>query len=657
MKQSSYKPPKFIKPCIAERPVFMPKKRKAHVITQLKKAVRPDKIIFFDCETTSKDIDEFTVEPQFCFLCASYINFKNGEKEENFTTDSLVKFWKWVNSKVNAGESLLLIAHNTDFDFNICKGFTYLHKAGYFLHLYTPDAGRFIHRWCTSPPPKFLDENGVEIPKEKHHQTIIVLDSMNYFKRSLDSIGQLMGLNKFPFPVEIKYNKECIEYCHQDVLILKTLILNYINWLDKNNFGPFALTLPSQTFKTFRYRFMTHKIYIHNDETAIDLEREAFQGGRVSCYRIGKQKKQKYYKLDVNGMYVYLMSHYNYPTKLVCCQGVMRQDLFEYHYKKYGIIAKVEYDTPTDCVPIHYKSRLNFPIGQGIAWLCKPELELLLEMGGTFKPLQFVSYELNPIFKKYMKYLTDLREYYKKEKNVLYDQLTKLLGVSVFGKFGQKQEVWKPIGQHFNQESWYESISNDRDNTIDVFKCIKGTIYKRIGLIEGNDTLVAIPAYVASYARAMLFRFMVLAKRENVFYNDTDSLFTNEAGMINLKPHIHLYELGKLAIEEISTNFIIHNPKDYVFGDEAKIKGVKRGAKELEPNIFEMFKWERTAGLIHDNRVETMRIIKYNKHLTRMYKKGIVLKSGEVRPFKLGMEDFRDESQIGKYQKRESGID
>jgi len=49
----------------------------------------------------------------------------------------------------------------------------------------------------------------------------------------------------------------------------------------------------------------------------LKLEREGYNGGRNECFYIGTLNSQKYYKLDVNSMYPYVMQNNKYPVELL----------------------------------------------------------------------------------------------------------------------------------------------------------------------------------------------------------------------------------------------------------------------------------------------------------------------------------------------------
>ena len=154
---------------------------------------------------------------------------------------------------------------------------------------------------------------------------------------------------------------------------------------------------------------------------------------------------------------------------------------------------------------------------------------------------------------------------------------------------------------------------------------------------------------ITAEARSDLWEFMEIAHLENLYYSDTDSLFVNKEGYINLQNADMLSEteLGKLKLEKFCKTLTIRNCKDYEYTNEKeqffeKKKGVNlKTAMRIDKNEFEVDFWTGYADFIRHNEkyyYTEKRIKKYNE----TYGKGITLKNGNINPVKL------NESEIYK---------
>jgi hypothetical protein len=88
-------------------------------------------------------------------------------------------------------------------------------------------------------------------------------------------------------------------------------------------------------------------------------------------------------------------------------------------------------------------------------------------------------------------------------------------------------------------------------------------------------------------------------------------------------------------VEGVHDDVIIHGPKDYLIDGHARIKGIRKNAKQIGPNTFEQDKFTTLVGLLRLGQLSAPVVTRLTKHLRRQYTKGIVDKSGRVSPLSL----------------------
>lgn len=595
----------------------------------------PRYVIYYDTETKQEEISDTEIHQKFHFGYAEFVDYKGQSKRDSLEFTDRNVFWNWVVSKTVPNNKLYLFAHNQDFDFRIMEGFTHLQAKGWSIHKLIIDYPRFIVNFANYTKKKPSEKGNKNIEKSTPRKYITVLDSLNWFRESLAQLGKQVGLEKLSFPEKTATKEEWDEYCQRDVKILRLAMETYIQFLHDENLGNFGVTLASQSLTAFKHRFMEHEISIHTKEPAVELEREGYYGGRTECFRIGKYNKETFYKLDINSMYPHQMASQVYPVKLLAHRRFVQPDVWEHHYKKNLVLAKVIVHTNIPCVPLRMNDRLCFPIGTFTTTLCTPELRLLEESGQSFEVIRYNIYEAKEIFKSYVDTLYELRKSFVKQGNEQYQYFCKLLMNSLYGKFGQRNTSWTNEGDDGTFDTRMTTVIDAVKKETKTVKIINGEWFVEGEMLEAFDSFVAISAFVTSYSRACLWRFIVKAGIENVYYMDTDSLFTNKQGYENLKSEIHPTRLGALALEDTTDEMILHNLKDYVFGGEVKIKGVSRKGIKVAENKYQVEQWEHFNGAIRKDRMETVIVKKTFKTLKREYLKGHVDKDGVVTPFEL----------------------
>lgn len=611
--------------------------RKAHILTPLKGCEMGRKVVFFDSE--SRLDEQLNHHPYL--ICATFARYdlKNPYQDRVYLKENknlnfypnLSNFYFELDNYVKKGESVTVYSHNCFYDLVVTQGITALTAMGYRVM-------SFFEKGLTF----FLKMQLIE--KEKIIKTLDFVSTTNYFSTSLNKLAKTFG---FPDKLEFDYNNGSIEdaiiYCKRDVEIIKLAMESFREMVKDEDFGTLKPTIAGQAYAAYRHSFMNAEIFIHNNDKATEIEREGYYGGRVECFRIGTYTGE-FYKTDVNSMYPYVMRNFTYPIKLASYRkkGTIR-NLRQLIKNGFGVIARVKLKTDKPNLPYRSKEKLIFPIGEFIATLPTPELEYCLKFNLITEVYENSIYYMDYIFKDYIDYFYHKRLQAKAAGDDVRTNMYKLFLNSLYGKFGQKSESWERIGDERPDKVQVLVVKNT-DGTKDIYKIFGGSIFKRIEEKESFNSFCAIAAHVTSYARMLLTSYLETASRKNVFYCDTDSIFTNSAGYKNLlnAGFIDDKELGKLKLEETGTELEIYAPKDYSFNHHIKIKGVKKDKdgnipepKRIEEGklVFECIQWHRLNGMLQKGIIDSYQNVVTEKKLNRVYNGGVIDNTGIVHPF------------------------
>ena len=595
--------------------------KKAHILKRNKKGELPSHLIFYDTESYKEKVNDTTEKHKLKLGWAVYVNVKRRKKILEFRENwkefrEKQEFWDFVISHVYGGSKLYLIAHNQNFDFIILDGFNYLQNHGWKLE-----------KWI-------IDSNLFYVCFRKKRKTIVVIDTLNIFKFSVKSLGKAIGLPKLKVDFDKVNDEELSRYCRRDVEIIKEMFKEYLKFLIEHDLGNFKWTIASQAFTAFRHRFMKHKIYIHDNEEVIKLERNSYRGGRVECFRLGKVY-EKIYDLDVNSLYPFVMRKFEYPVKLVKHGTNLSIEGLKRFLSKYCVIAHVFVNTPEPVFGVR-KERLVFPVGKFYAYLTTEELKYALERGYIKRVYEYAVYEKAKIFESYVDYFYELKALYSKRKDKVRRTLTKLFLNSLYGKFGQKNENLMELDDNGTGDYHVEIFYNERTKERSLIVNMGDKRFIKVkGNSEAMDSFVAIASEVTANARMHLWKLMLKAGRKNVYYCDTDSVFVNERGYKNLKYELDDYELGKLKIDKEGSYLELRNLKDYTLDDIEKIKGVRKDSKKISDNEYKTYRFLKFRSLLRKGSLNAPIVEYYTKKLKREYRKGVVLKNGIIQPFSL----------------------
>lgn len=591
--------------------------RKCHYLKGNLKSQTIHHAIWFDTETNQIALSGGGVKHVLDFGFAAYSRRRANNtwtRPEWLKFHTIEDFWTWVESKTKNKTRMYMFCHNTNFDLPVLDVFNQLPQLGFKLNFAVIEAPPTILKWT------------------KEGKNITIMDTLNWWRVPLKVLGQSLEFPKLKMPEKDASVVEWDTYCMRDTEIIMRAIQKWSDFVLNNDYGGFAPTLAGQAYRLYRHRFMHHKIAIHNQDRACELEREAYKGGRNECFMRGRLPGV--WKLyDINSMYPHVMSTKLYPTKLKYFSTHKNlTDVIEL-LTEYSVIARVKLNTLTPAYCISQNNKLIFPVGRFTATLCKPELQYAIAKGDIEKVEAVTVYEEHEIFKDYVAEIYALKTENKIAGRKLEAWLYKILLNSLYGKFGQKGLVY--VNEYHDMEipsrAWteFDVDSGETEN----YRCLSGLVQRLDCEIESRDSFPAIAACVTAEARMLLWSIIEQCGPGNTAYCDTDSILLSPTGEDRLQYPVHDTKLGALALEGVFDEVTIHGCKDYEMNDKIRTKGVKKNAIWLEKNIIQQDKWSSLKGLLRKEALNAPTTVPLIKHLSRSYDKGVCGPSGSVFPF------------------------
>lgn len=509
-------------------------------------------------------------------------------------------------------ERVAVCAHNLDYDALVLDLHGRLPKHGYRLTRAVLERGKWVQRWQSGGKGT-----------GKSARTIMLIDLGNFFPIPLRELAAWVGMRKWRLPDFDADNETWFRYCENDVKIELAALQAWLEFCAENDLGYFAPTIAGQAFNAFRHRFMRHQIFVHVHSDVIGIERAAYYGGRCEPFFRGRAPHYWYAHLDTNSMYGAVTYDESYPTKQVGHFGPLSVSKLAQLLESYAVIALVTIDTDVPAFPLRHGTKVAYPIGTFDTALASPELALGIEYGYVRAVHEAVTYDQAPIFRDYVKHFWNLRVRAQRNGDEFISKVGKRFLAALHGKFGQRIFTSELMASGVDREDEIWAEYDIEDRAWYEYRSLAGRVERRVREVQGRDTLVAIPAHVASYARVKLWHWIVEAGFENVFYVDTDSLIVNRKGLDRLRHHIKPKSLGGLRLIGQSTSLYIRAPKWYRFGSEVKRAGVSNRARSIEWDYFEQenfrnMRWALSHESAHSAIVEEVKInAPYRKLLSK----------------------------------------
>jgi hypothetical protein len=594
--------------------------RKAHYLDPTSGTLRPSEVIFFDTETRLVPADHNVTIQVLKLGVAWHCRTRAGidlKLQKEYIIRETADFWGWVNDTLRPRTTTYIVAHNIVFDLTVLHGWEQLASLGWGLQSFYTKGITSIFRWT------------------KGNRKIIGVDNTNLFPGKLARWGDILGKPKLSADFDTITDSDLLIYCRRDVEIMSDLWRLWLRFLDDNDCGSFKPTVGSTAFNTWRHQNVNHKVFIHADPQALLLERESYHGARVECLFKGRIENDRFYYLDVNNMYGWVLSRYEFPSELL---GVKKQATLNYLARKlqhYNVIARVALNVTENIYPYRYEGHICYPLGQFDITLTTPELIMALQHNWIMGIGSMAWYKAAPLFRDYVLHWHKLRHKFKEQGNSGQAEICKLLINSLYGKFGQQGFDQKIIGTVDPELIQVSTVYNERDNTYGRQIALGGILYEENKSGEAYHSFPAIAAHVTAYARLHLARLVAMAGAGNCFYMDTDSLLVNERGKTALTPLLHPTQMGLLK-EELSSSWIeINAPKDYAMADRQRIKGIRENAIPLGDGAYQQEQWIRFNGLLRAGNLNDYTVSTIIKHQLRQIYSGQLQPSGWVKPFYL----------------------
>jgi len=600
--------------------------RRWHVLRDNAGGALPYRILFLDTETEAV---ETTPDKELHRMTLGWSCYARRRNKEDTTFMEDWKEWtddysllEYIEGLCYDKKTLYIVGSNVMFDLQVIGFFDYFQK----------------REWKLT----FVYSGGMSFILSIHNgrQRIKCLSSQNFAPYSVKQVGEYIGKPKLDVDFQADSAEKISTYCRRDTEIVRDFMYKYLDFLRQNDCGNFRMTRAAQALGFYRHRFLDHPVEIHTHEKASDLEQDSYYGGMTECFHIGEYSGEDFLYVDVNSMYPFVMRQKQYPIKLV---NYVSSGSLEYIKKKidrYCFTASVKIRTDRPRYPARFNQRTIFPVGEFLATLSTPELKEAIKRGEIKEVYEFAMYRKAPIFRSYIDTVYDLKKKYDQKGKKLWYNLTKVFMNSLYGKFGQNVPVCIED----------EEVQTDEVYRVDYFDydldeyVIRQQFFNRRQVFQGKqpgrDSFFAIPAHVTAHARMYLWALIDLVGRDNVYYCDTDSLIFPARYKDRLDGFYDQYDLGKVEIEKRADHIEIYGPKDYVFGDDIRRKGIRKDAVEVEPLTFRQKVFPSLYTVIKEGHRVGFPIKTVEKTLKREYTKGEVLDSGKVEPIRLDDDSY-----------------
>lgn len=405
--------------------------------------------------------------------------------------------------------------------------------------------------------------------------------------------------------------------------------------LIRHSLGSWKNTLASQAYTAFRQPQHWHQFILHRQPEVLRLERDAYYGGRCECFRLG-QVKGPIHHLDGIAHYAAAAAVDKIPMALVDYSESLSPGRLTELQTEFAVIADVTLRTNVNAYPLRVKGDTVWPVGEFRTALAGPELWHAIVSGHVQRVHRAACYQRGPSLASWAQLAQQLRNEIAEGAIEHCQGAVKGLIVSLFGKLGQKRQLWVDVPDQVNDQRWecWYQIDPDTDRTTQ-YRAIAGYVQKQVQSGEHNESIPYLAAWITSAARAQLWRWMMMAGFEHVIYVDTDTLMLEQGGFDNLHAQGQTDQrlVGKLKIEGVYKSVELRGIKHHVCDGVLTCAGLPRGVR-LGPDWSGSWtEQEKLCGALARKLPPTSRLVTIKKRWSKLYRHGRVDPQGNVWPY------------------------
>ncbi len=552
------------------------RERRAHWLTPLKRDKMPAHHVVIDTEAA---IVPRAGRYEHRWLCGHAVGLRR-EHDERFTAVSSVYYptpesmWRRLINDAEKHGQLVVWAHNMPYDLRVSEAMRHLLAAGWRCEAISLARVSAWSSW------------------RKGKKKLMVCDSYAWLHAPLERLAHEMHRH-YPRSKHVFSDQaQAREQCQHDAELLGEIVARLLTMIVREQLGPLRPTGAGQSHAAWRRRWLAPKsVLVHDDHEVLALERQAMHTGRCEAWKWGEQPGALY-EHDLNLAYCRIAAEHPLPVKLVGRTSAGSEMLQSVNIRGYALMAEVDVRTEQPLVPLQADGRVLWPVGEFTTVLWDPELQLLRDHGALVNFRRAWLYKTGDALAPMSRWLIERLNAVDPEIGPIERRVLKHWARTLVGRCALRYSQW----EYFGRSPW-DCLELSFEITPDLKDAVAHlqvghTNFERTAEREANNSCPAIPGWVQSRCRVILWELIRAAGPENVAYVDTDGLLVNGAGYRRLDA-VRVPQPDWLLIEKAAHRQVtIHGPRQVEIGPDRRIAGLPKNAIRASEITWDGELWE-----------------------------------------------------------------
>src|SRR5215472_3878295 len=455
--------------------------RRAHWIRPNETERFPHRWIVADTESVSRYSADAETQTLRCVDAVRWRDdLKTGEHEEWHAGESGADFWAWVDDYCRAGHRTVLWFHNISYDLRTLDAFRLLPALGWALE------------WCN------LSRDVSVVSWRSDHGTLVIADTYTWCPKPLADLAGMVGIGKPRLPGNGDTLRVWHARCKADVEITRAVVRELLAFVKGQHMGNWQPSGAGMGYASWRHRFLTCKVLVHDDAPALAAEREAMHAGRAEAWWHGKGVKGPFTEWDMHMSYPRIAAECDVPVKLFAHDNKPSAAVHKWAMKHWTVLARVHVKTDKPVVPCHHDNRIIWPVGEFDTVLWQPELELITQTGGSYTVYEQWRYNAAPALADWARWSMFMCAQPDSVITPVQRTFVKHQSRAVIGRLGLKHSTWEHWGA--NPYQWCgvtDYLDGDTGETARMLHVGDKTLIET-DVREADSSLPQITGYIMS---------------------------------------------------------------------------------------------------------------------------------------------------------------
>jgi len=449
----------------------------------------------------------------------------------------------------------------------------------------------FELEWCN------LDRNVSTMAWRSDHGTLVLCDLFAWLPIPLHKVGDLVGAGEFSRPRGNATPDKWGAYCLHDASVVQAAKAALLDFIEVEQLGNWQPTGAGMSYATWRHKFMSHKILVHNNPEVIQAERAAMHTGRAEAWKHGILSGGMWHEADMRTAYTRVAAECEVPARYKFTVDGLTVAQYEKLSEIYRINCLVDVVTDAPVAPHYNGNHTLWPIGNFRTWLWDVEVNELLAHDAKVKIRTAHVYVKAPVLSAWANWVLSIQDSTGDTLSPVIRAFTKHTGRALIGRLSLRAPRWEYYGENPMGEIGLSlEVSHETGRSRRMMHIGNKTMVET-ARVEGRDSLPQITGWIMAECRVRLLWAMEAAGFENIAHVDTDSVLVNTEGLRRMQS-AYGASWGLLWHVKGSWSAVaVYGPRNLRVGSKRKIAGVPLGAREIAPDVF---RGEETHSLAQD---------------------------------------------------------